>query len=110
MSAPGSAVIAASQSEPADAQATSKTQESPRIPRWLERAELFLRVMLRMYVGIALCFVPWFKVFWDRNPLFLQFPMLFGFAASGAVRGIITGLGLLNLWIAFHDAIRKRDG
>jgi hypothetical protein len=26
------------------------------------------------------------------------------------VRGIITGLGLLNLWIAFKDAVRHRDG
>jgi len=28
------------------------------------------------------------------------------YAANGAVRGLISGLGLLNLWIAFHDAIR----
>jgi hypothetical protein len=26
------------------------------------------------------------------------------------VRGIVSGLGLLNLWIAFEDAIRHRDG
>jgi hypothetical protein len=26
------------------------------------------------------------------------------------VRGIISGLGLLNLWIAFRDAISHRDG
>jgi len=29
---------------------------------------------------------------------------------DGAVRGLVSGLGLLNLWIAFHDAIRHRDG
>src|SRR5664279_3642260 len=26
-----------------------------RIPRWLERIELLLRVMLRMYIGLAVC-------------------------------------------------------
>jgi hypothetical protein len=26
------------------------------------------------------------------------------------VRGVISGLGLLNLWIAFRDAIQHRDG
>ena len=81
-----------------------------RIPRWLERGELFLRVLLRMYIGIAVCYVPWSHMFWDQNPLFLRFPTLAIYAANGAVRGIISGLGLLNLWIAFQDAVRHRDG
>ena len=80
-----------------------------RIPRWLERAELFLRVLLRMYIGLAVCYVPWSPTFWDQNPLFLQFPTVSIFAASGAVRGIVSGLGLLNLWIAFRDAVHYRD-
>jgi hypothetical protein len=80
------------------------------VPRWLERVELFLRVMLRMYIGLAICYAPWSHTFWDQNPLFLQFPGLGAFALHGAVRGIVTGLGLLNLWIAFQDAIRHRDG
>ena len=77
-----------------------------RIPRWLERAELFLRVLLRMYIGLAVCYAPWSRLFWDENPLFLRFPTLSIYAANGAVRGLISGLGLLNLWIAFHDAVR----
>ena len=81
-----------------------------RIPRWLERAELFLRVLLRLYIGLAVCLAPWFRAFWDQNPLFTQFPSIGAYASNGAVRGIISGLGLLNLWIAFRDAIRHRDG
>ena len=81
-----------------------------RIPRWLERAELFLRVLLRLYIGLVVSLAPWYKPFWDENPLFGQFPTIGAYAANGAVRGIITGLGLLNLWIAFRDAIRHRDG
>jgi hypothetical protein len=81
-----------------------------RIPRWLERAELFLRVLLRMYIGLAICYAPWSHMFWDQNPLFLRFPTLAFYAANGAVRGLVSGLGLLNLWIAFHDALRHRDG
>jgi len=80
-----------------------------RIPRWLERSELFLRVLLRMYIGLAICYAPWSKLFWDQNPLFVQYPTLSIFAANGAVRGIVSGLGLLNLWIAFHDAFRRRE-
>ena len=81
-----------------------------RVPRWLERVELFLRVMLRMYIGLAICYAPWSHNFWDQNPIFLQSTALADFARLGAVRGIVSGLGLLNLWIAFQDAIRRRDG
>jgi hypothetical protein len=81
-----------------------------RIPRWLERTELFLRVMLRMYIGLAVCYVPWWPTLWDQNPIFLQYPALSNIAAHGAVRGIVSGLGFLNLWIAFQDAFRHRDG
>jgi hypothetical protein len=81
-----------------------------RIPRWLERIELLLRVMLRMYIGLAVCYAPWSPVFWDQNPLFQQFPTLASFAANGAVRGVVSGLGLLNLWIALRDVLRHREG
>ena len=90
---------------------TSPGKHAPqRIPRWLERAELFLRVLLRMYIGLAICYVPWSRSFWDQNPLFVQFPTLGIYAANGAVRGLVSGLGLVNLWIAFNDALRNRDG
>jgi hypothetical protein len=96
---------------PGPANPASPPAHSPqRIPRWLERAELFLRVLLRMYIGLAVCYAPWSHMFWDQNPLFVQFPTLSIYAANGAVRGLVSGLGLLNLWIAFHDALRHRDG
>jgi len=104
-----SGLASGSSPEPAPAPQTSGLQPH-RIPRWLERVELFLRVMLRMYIGLAVCYAPWSHTFWDQNPIFLQYPWLGNFAAHGAVRGIVSGLGLLNLWIAFQDAIRHRDG
>ena len=79
-----------------------------RIPRWLIRVEMLLRVMLRMYIGLAVCYAPWSPMFWDQNPLFLQFPALGAVAGSGAVRGIVSGLGLLNLFIALQDGLRHR--
>jgi hypothetical protein len=77
-----------------------------RIPRWLERGELFLRVLLRMYIGLAVSCAPWIPWLWDRNPLFAHYPTLAIYAANGAVRGLVSGLGLLNLWIALRDALR----
>jgi hypothetical protein len=99
-------------------------QTQPRIPRWLERSELQLRVILRLYIGLAICFAPWsgqvadyvprdlaplFQGIWDQNPVFLRFTFLGGLAMSGAVRGIISGLGLLNLWVALQDIQGRRE-
>lgn len=81
----------------------------PRIPRWLERGELFLRVIIRMYIGLAVCYAPWSHMFWDQNPLFARFPTLSIYAANGAVRGLVSGLGLLNLWIALRDVVHRRE-
>jgi hypothetical protein len=104
------APMAETGSEPAPLAAGQPHTHPPqRIPRWLERAELFLRVLLRMYIGLAVCYAPWSRTFWDQNPLFVQFPTLSIYAANGAVRGVVSGLGLLNLWIAFRTVLRNRD-
>lgn len=99
-----------SPSQPLVTAAATGAPPPQRIPRWIVRMELFLRVMLRMYIGLAVCYAPWSHTFWDQNPVFMQFPAVASFAANGAVKGIVSGLGLLNLWIALHDALRHRDG
>jgi hypothetical protein len=106
------APLAGPPSDPAPGSAPDSQAAPPHhgVPRWLERMELFLRVMLRMLIGSVVCFAPWVHNFWDGNPVFLQYPWLGSFAEMGAVRGLVTGLGLLNLWIAFQDALGDRDG
>ena len=98
----------APESKPGQEPGASHSQQ--RIPHWLVRTELYLRVLLRMYIGLAICYAPWSQLFWDQNPIFVQFPTLAIYAANGAVRGIVSGLGLLNIWIAVQDAIRHRNG
>jgi hypothetical protein len=90
-----------------------------RIPPWLESAELVLRVLLRLYIGLAICyapwsgqiltFLPWSRLLWDQNPIFVHFPALGIYAANGAVRGMVSGLGLLNIWIALQDTFHHRE-
>jgi hypothetical protein len=101
----------ASNMDPPAARESHSDGHAPhRVPRWLVRIELFIRVMLRMYIGLLICYVPWWHSFWDQNPLFLQYPAIGDIATLGAVRGLVTGLGLLNLWIALEEAIHHRDG
>ena len=88
---------------------TLRERPAREIPRWLERGELFLRVLLRLYLGIALCYAPWARLFWDQNPIFVHYPLVASIALNGYVRGFVSGLGFLNLWIALQDALNHGE-
>jgi hypothetical protein len=76
---------------------------------WLRRADLFLRVIVRLYVGLILVFLPWTRV-WEFNRFFLYYAHVSRLMESGAVRGVVSGLGLLNLWIAISEAMHHKEG
>ncbi len=77
-------------------------------PVWLQRVELFLRVVVRLYIGLLVLILPWTHL-WDENHFFSFMPRLAIFATYGVVRGCVSGIGLLNLWIALSDAIHYRE-
>lgn len=95
----------------------SKTPQ--RLPRWLVRSELFLRVVLQVYFGLFICYapwsgqvltsLPWSRVLWEQNPLFDHFATLGTVAGNGAVRGVVSGLGLLILLFAFQNVVQHWD-
>jgi hypothetical protein len=75
---------------------------------WLSRADLFLRVIVRLYIGLILVFLPWTHV-WIYNRFFLYYAPVSRLMESGALRGLVSGLGLLNLWIAISEAIHYKE-
>jgi hypothetical protein len=81
----------------------------PQIPRWLSRAELFVRVALKIFIGQWVMFAPWSHRIWDDNILFVRFPTLSIFAANGAVRGVVSGLGILTMWITLRNAFSRQS-
>jgi len=78
-------------------------------PRWLQRLDLLVSVVVRLYLGLVIVILPWMH-FWDDNRLFALVPHLAPLLLNGVARGIVSGLGLLNIWIAIHDAIHYREG
>jgi hypothetical protein len=84
-------------------------QTSGRTPRWLLYLELSIRVVVRLYLGLVLVVLPWTS-FWTSNRLLLLVPHLALVALSGITRGIVSGLGLLNIWIGVSDAIHYKQG
>jgi hypothetical protein len=77
-------------------------------PPWLQFLELSVRVVVRIYLGLVIIVLPWTH-FWSDNRLLLFVPHLAAIALNGATRGIVSGLGLLNIWIGLHDAIHYNE-
>ena len=67
-----------------------------------------MRVLVRLYIGLILIFLPWTRV-WAFNRFFLYYGQVSRLMESGAVRGLVSGLGLLNLWIAISEAIHYKE-
>jgi hypothetical protein len=88
--------------------ATPAPPEPQQNSHWLHRSELFVRVIVRLYIGLILVFLPWTHV-WAFNRFFVYYAWVSHVTHSGAVRGLVSGLGLLNLWIAISEAIHYKE-
>src|ERR1700676_4651747 len=88
----------------------SVSRTSPSVARvWLRRIGVLLFVFLCATLGVMLMIVPW-RPEWSDNPLLSPYPEIRAMVASGFVRGLATGLGVLNVWIGFWGAIQYRGG
>jgi hypothetical protein len=93
---------------PAGPESKPAIPEEHRTPMWLRRVDLFLRVVVRLYLGLLIVALPWTHL-WTENHLFNLVSQVAWLASNGAVRGVVSGLGLLNIWIAITDAIHYRE-
>jgi hypothetical protein len=75
---------------------------------WLRRIGVLLFVFLCATLGVMLMIVPW-RPEWSENPLLIPYPTLRAVVASGFIRGLATGLGVLNVWIGFWQAIQYQE-
>jgi hypothetical protein len=78
-------------------------------PVWLQRLSLFVLVLFCVYLGVLVMVLPWWTRVWDRNMFIQAHPWLAAVLHNGAVRGIISGLGLLDIWIGISEAVHYRD-
>jgi hypothetical protein len=78
-------------------------------PVWLQRLSLFVLVLFCVYLGVLVMVLPWWTRIWDRNEFILARPWLAAVLHNGAVRGMISGLGLLDIWIGISEAVHYRD-
>ncbi len=78
-------------------------------PVWLQRLSLFILVLFCVYLGVLVAVLPWWPRLWDHNEWIRAHPALAAVLRNGAVRGLISGLGLLDIWIGISEAVHYRD-
>jgi len=75
---------------------------------WMHRISVFLFVLISAVAGVLLIILPWTPE-WTDNYLLLTFPGLRPVISSGFFRGICSGLGLLDIWIGFWEALHYHE-
>ena len=75
---------------------------------WLQRIWLVVFVLFCLEVGIVLTALPWTRI-WTENSLLLGYPQLREFLMLNFVRGVVSGLGLVDIWMGVAEAVRYRE-
>jgi len=91
------------------APASRKAPRATRLDLWLHRVTVLLFVFVCAVVGVLLVILPW-RPEWTDNRLLLTYPWLRAIVANGFVRGLCSGLGMLDIWIGFWEAIHYHEG
>ena len=59
-----------------------------------------LSVVLLFELGALLLYLPW-SVFWEQNYFLAHFPWMTRFMLHPATRGIVSGIGVLDIFVGF---------
>ncbi|HEX4605676.1 MAG TPA: hypothetical protein VH724_16870 [Candidatus Angelobacter sp.] len=78
------------------------------MPIWLQRVFVVVYVLFCIELGLVLIILPWTK-FWFGDGWLVQWPALRYFLHQGFIRGAVSGLGLLDIWLGVVEAVRYRD-
>lgn len=97
---------AKSRNDAASASAEPRRNSSHGLRIWMVRIRALLFVTLCATFGVLLLILPWTPK-WTDN--LLSFPKLREIVSSGFVRGIASGLGILDLWLGFWEAIHYHE-
>jgi hypothetical protein len=86
-----------------------RVEQAAVAPLWLQRMSLFVLVLFCVYLGVLVMVLPWWPRMWDQNMFIEARPRLASILHNGAVRGLISGLGALDIWIGISEAIHYRE-
>jgi len=59
-----------------------------------------LTVVLLFEMGALLLYLPW-SAFWEQNYFLSHFPWLMRIVLHPSLRGVVSGIGVLDIFVAF---------
>ncbi len=90
-----------------DRQGATRKHPSP-AEIWARRMFLVTFVLLCTLLGVFLIVLPW-RPEWADNPLFSGYPWVKSLFANPFFRGICSGFGVLDLWIAISETAHYHE-
>ena len=78
-------------------------------PIWLQRMSLIVFALFCFYIGVRLTMLPWSPRYWDHNAWLLAHPALQTILGKGWFRGLVSGIGMLDIWIGVSELLHYRD-
>lgn len=75
--------------------------------RWYHKASALLFIVFCLEVGVVLLVFPWSE-YWDNNFFSNWIPMMRDLWDNPYVRGAVSGLGIVNIFISFSELFRLR--
>ena len=84
-------------------------EKSAELPVWLQRVFVIVYVLFCIELGLVLVVLPWMTGYWFGGGWLSRWPELRNLLQSGFLRGAVSGLGLLDIWLGIMEAIRYRD-
>jgi hypothetical protein len=91
--------------QPSQDSASKVVQESV----WGKRLGLVTFVLITVELGLALIVIPWLPV-WKHNALLAGHDYLRALVLHNFTRGIVSGFGLIDIWIGILAAVHYREG
>src|ERR1700744_259975 len=96
-------------SETRPVQPAQKPEDPAPAPVWLQRLSLIVLVIFCFYIGGILSLLPWRPRSWEQNGWLMEPPALDALLQHGWVRGVVSGIGLLDMWIGVSELLHYRD-
>jgi len=77
-------------------------------PIWLQRMFLVTFCLFCMVIGMALVTLPWTPGWFEQGSV-ERWPWLQRILQQGFIRGVVSGLGVIDIWIGVQEAVQYRD-
>lgn len=74
----------------------------------IHRIFLIVLIVFCFELGVFLLVLPW-SAFWERNYFLYQYPELARWLLNPYFRGAVSGLGLIDIYLAVHETRHFRE-